>query len=505
MKKMKEWKNFMAGFMAVSLACTGMAGCSSQEGGAKGTETGKAVDTGADLTEDGKGEITGEKVRISWGVKKPTSENDKMAFEAVAEDYNSFNKQNVVVEINFVEAADDAQYNTWLSTQLMGGTAPEVVGTWYTPAVENYRKGLVTDLSEELEKPNPYMEEGGAWKDQFAAGLIEQSADNLSDAVPSIPLSTVAVKVFYNKSIFSEAGIEELPKTYGELLEVCSRIQETGKAAFIVPNQSAADNVFNWLHRMFMDQLSDDRIDEIDLSKNGIVELNEICAAVEQKKINLSDTPWSEALPLIKDFSEYWYPGYNGLDNNSANDLFMRGEGAMLMNLGMVLKTFLENPDIDFEIGYFTFPYLTKEDSEYACEKVYEMGGAPQNSQCIPSAVSGEKLDAAKDFLHYLSSDRAAAIFAEKIWWVPPFKITSDMPEAMKDMYIEGNTSKLRLLAPQTDQLLYQDDTKLGQLYLDGEITEEEFNDTLQQDLESSVEQLKSANGWSSENNWGNK
>lgn len=256
---------------------------------------------------------------------------------------------------------------------------------------------------------------------------------------------------------------------------------------------------------MFMDQLIDDKIGEIDLSSNGIVELNEICAAVDKKQIVLTEAPWSEALGLIKDFSQYWYPGYNGLDGQTAKDLFMRGEGAMLMNTGMVLKDFQENPDIDFEIGYFAFPYLTKEDSQYACEKVYEMGGAPQCSQCIPSVVADEKLDAAIDFLYFLSSSKGVSVFAEKVWWVPPFKNVTGMPEVMKDMKIEGNTSKLRLLAPQTDQLLYQDDTKLAQLYLDGAITEEEFNSTLQLDLESSVEQLKSSNGWSEENNWGNQ
>lgn len=442
-------------------------------------------------------------VEISWGIAKPKSETDMKAYETVVENYNKENTKNVTVKINYVEYTDDAQYNTWLSSQLMGGVAPEVVGTWYTPAVENYRKGLVRDLSPELAEKNPYSGSEEAWQDLYSEGLLNQSMDNLSNAIPSVPLSTVAVKIFYNKTLFEQAGIDEIPETFTEFMDLCQNLQDQGIVPFIVPNQSAADNVFNWLHRMFMDQMIDGLVGDIDTSGNEQVELNEICAAFDKGQIDLTKEPWNAPLPLIKEFSQYWYPGYNGLDTATVNDLFMRGEGAMVMNTGPTLKTFLDNPDIDFEIGYFTFPYLTKEDSPLACEKIYEMGGAPQSSQCIPAAVTGEKLEAAMDFLQYLSSEKAAAVFAEQLWWVPPFKEVSGMPEVMKDMYIEGATSKLRLLAPQTDQLLYQDDTKLGQLYLEDQITAEEFNATLQKDLEDSVTQLKETNGWSSENNWG--
>jgi len=487
MRKKRE----LAVILSVFLAAGSLFGCGSG---------------GENSPSDGTGQVqksVDKPIEITWGISKPGDENAQEAYEEVVEKYNSENTGNVIVKMNYVEYTDDAQYNTWLSSQLMGGVAPEVVATWYTPATENFRKGLVRDLSDVLAKPNPYQDTGKAWQDSFSEGLLNQSMDNLSNAIPSIPMATVAVKIFYNKDIFKQCGITELPSNFTELMNVCQKIQDQGTVPFIVPNQSAADNVFNWLHRMFMDQMIDEIVTQLDLSGNEQVELNEICAGFSRGQINLTQEPWNGALPLIKDFSQYWYPGYNGINASTALDLFVKGEGAMLMNTGNTLKTFDSNPDIPFEIGYFTFPYLTKTDSPFACEKIYEMGGAPQASQCIPSAVTGEKLDAAIDFLQYLSSEKAAAIFAEKCWWVPPFKQVSSLPEAMKDMYIEGNTSKLRLLAPQTDQLLYQDDTKLGQLYLEGNITEEEFSDRLQKDLEESVKQLMESNNWSEENEWG--
>ena len=442
-------------------------------------------------------------VEISWGVQRQKTSGENEAYERVAQAYNETNSKGITVTVNFVEYTDSAQWNTWLTSQLIGGVANEVVLSWHIPAIEHYKKGLLVDLKPYLDQPNPYSESSSSWWDNFTDGLVNQNMDSITGVVPSVPLGTTAVKVFYNKGLFERLGITELPATYNELIEICQIIQADGAAPFIVANQSPNDDHFNWFHRMFMDQTIEPLIDDIDLTGNGVVELNEICAAYDKGLINLEDPRWAVPLPILKEFSQYWYPGYNGLDKTTANDLFIRQDGAMIMAVGHTLKTYIENPDLDFEIGFFSFPYLTKENTEYAVEKPYEMGGAPQNNMCIPASASGDKLTAAIDFLQFLSSEKGAALLAEGLWWTPPFKEVKSMPDAMAGMYIEGSTSKLRLLAPQTDQLLYQDDTKLGQLFLEGKITAEEFSASLNEDLKTSVEALKQSNDWNEANNWG--
>ena len=479
-------KKLLTGLLVLAMMF-GIAGCGQTEEGGGGSDT----------------EGEEKKTEITWAVMNVTNENEVKAYDTVVENYNRENGKGYTVTLSYIESTDDAQYNTWLSSQLMGGVAPDIVESWYSPAVENYRKGLVRDLSDILEEPNPYEGSGNPWKDNFTDGLLNQSMDNQSNAIPSIPLSTVAVKVFYNKDVFEQAGITEEPETFADFMEVCGTLAKNDIVPFIVPNKSAADNVFNWLHRMFMDQMIDGIVYDMDISGNAQIEMNEICAAYDKGMIDLTQEPWNEPLNIIKDFSQYWYPGYNGIDTSSAQDLFLRQEGAMLMSLGGSLKNFLENPDLEFEIGYFTFPYLTKETSPLACEVAYEMGGAPQDSQCIPNSTEGDKLEAAIDFLQYLSSPKAAAVMTEYAWTIPPFKEVEGLPENMANMYIEGKTSVLRLLAPQTDELLYQDDTKLGQLFLDDQISAQEFSEALQKDLAETVEQQKTTNGWSEENNWG--
>jgi raffinose/stachyose/melibiose transport system substrate-binding protein len=442
-------------------------------------------------------------VTITWGLHKPKQEAEEKVYNKIITEYNKVNPK-VQVKLAFTEYTDAAQWNTWLNAQLIGGAAPDLVSMLYVPAMENFRKGLVVDLKPYLDKPNPFDSKPRSWWDSFSSGLINQNMDNTNRAVPSVPLATVAVKVFYNKELFDKAGIKSTPKTYSELIEISEKLKTAGTAPFIAPNKSPADNVMNWLHRMFMDQMIEPLIPQLDKDKNGLVELNEIVAGTKAGIIDLDKSPWSDSVNIIKGFSKYWYPGYNGIDNMTALDLFIKQQGAMIMQTGDNLRKIIDNPDRKFEVAFFPFPNLTKKDSPHAVEKLYEMGGAPQQTFAIPNSVKGEKLDAAVNFLQYLSSEKGAALFAEGFWWSSPIK-DAVLPDKLKGMFIEGNTSSLRLLAPTNSQKLFQNDTMIGQLFLEGKVTDKEFNAQLNKDLKEAVDQISKQNNWNEANGWGTK
>jgi ABC-type glycerol-3-phosphate transport system substrate-binding protein len=436
-------------------------------------------------------------------VQKPKLEADENVYNKIVAEYGKANPK-VQVKVAYTEFADAAQWNTWLNSQLIGGSAPDVVSILYVPAMENFRKGLVVNLKPYLDKPNAFDPKKRSWMESYSSGLINQSMDNTNGAVPSVPLATVAVKVFYNKELFNKAGIKNPPKTYSELIEVSQKLQAAGITPFIAPNKSPSDNVLNWLHRMFMDQMIEPLLPQLDRDKSGIVEFNEIAAGVKSGIIDVEKAPWSESIALVKDFSKYWYPGFNGMDKVTAMDLFIKQQGAMIMETGDNFRKIIENPDRKFDVAFFPFPYLTKKDSPLAVEKLYEMGGAPQQSFAIPNSVKGEKLEAAVNFLQFLSSEKGAALFADGFWWTPPIK-DGALPEKLKGMFIEGNTSSLRLMAPTTSQKLYQDHTMLGQLFLEGRVTAKEFNAQMNKDVLEAVDQAIKQNNWTEANGWGTK
>src|SRR4051812_22035737 len=67
---------------------------------------------------------TGASVTITWGVQKPKKEADEAVYNKVISEYMKLNPK-VQVKMAYTEYADDAQWTTWLNSQLLGGAAPD--------------------------------------------------------------------------------------------------------------------------------------------------------------------------------------------------------------------------------------------------------------------------------------------------------------------------------------------------------------------------------------------
>ena len=439
---------------------------------------------------------------IRWGGILSTADGTiEKAFRKVATEYQKI-KPDTEVKIEFLNADDYSHNRTWIVTQLVGGTAPDIMQTWHTWAKEDYRKGLVIDLKPYLNEEYEYGDKGRTWIQHFQPELISQSRDNTTGKFPSVPLASVAVKVIYNKALFNKAGIERLPATMTDMLKCCELLERADITPFIIPNASPGDDVVNWIHRMFMDQMIEPLIPSIDLDSSGYIEMNEIIAGVDKGIIDLEKSPWSNSPELIKDFSRYWIKDFNGLDRKTAVDLFIKGKGAMIIEWGFSLKAISENREREFEFGVFSFPYLTKNESEYAVGKLYEMGGAPQLNMCVPATVEKESLETVINLLQFLSSPQAANILAEEGWMVSSLQ-NIPLPQGLGDFVIKGSTSRLRLLSPLVSKELYEDDNRFSQLYLEGKISLSEFNAALNNDLKDFVKEQKKLNNWTESNNWG--
>ena len=63
----------------------------------------------------------------------------------------------------------------------------------------------------------------------------------------AMPLGLEAYSIAYNKDLFEEAGIEELPTTITELREVCEQLEAAGIQPFI----NAYTDVAHVVRRMF--------------------------------------------------------------------------------------------------------------------------------------------------------------------------------------------------------------------------------------------------------------
>lgn len=72
-----------------------------------------------------------------------------------------------------------------------------------------------------------FVAESG-YEDTAIAGLISACREAGGGTLKSIPYQPNLFNFFYNKAIFEEAGVEAVPTTWDEFLDVCAKVKEAG-------------------------------------------------------------------------------------------------------------------------------------------------------------------------------------------------------------------------------------------------------------------------------------
>lgn len=174
-----------------------LAGCSG--GGNEGGEEGQA--NGA--------------VTIEWWHIQNT-EPMRPVWDALAKEYMAQNP-NVKIEIQAIE--NDA-FKPKLTTVTQSGDAPDIFQTWGGGVLaQQAQVGLVKDLTNDV----------SSWFGNFQEVIAETyKADG---KIYAVPYDAGMVGIWYNKKLFKEAGIEEVPETWSEFIDAVKKL----KAANITP------------------------------------------------------------------------------------------------------------------------------------------------------------------------------------------------------------------------------------------------------------------------------
>ena len=134
------------------------------------------------------------------------------------------------------EAIPESTYGQWMSTQLMGGTAPDIVqaGMVEGHLMTAFFIRYFVPLSRYVTRPNPY----NAGTDLEKVPLIRTFKDGMrrsfideTQEFMTVPLALTGVRLFYNKPLLKKlTGLDEAPADYRAFLEVCEKIR-VAKAA----------------------------------------------------------------------------------------------------------------------------------------------------------------------------------------------------------------------------------------------------------------------------------
>lgn len=172
--------------------------------------------------------------------------------------------------------------------------------------------------------------------DDFAIKALPASVRRWAGSLVTIPYQPYTSGIFYNKAMFTEAGVEGEPQTWSEFLEVCEKIKSTGVAP-IAQDDAYVDYAFGYHLARYVGQAG---VEEIVLNGNWAENENVLKAA--QDIVDLIEKGY---------FSEYAPGAYPEGENEVGYE-----EAAMLVNASWVPAEITNNTGCDLEWGMFNYP-----------------------------------------------------------------------------------------------------------------------------------------------------
>ncbi len=430
-----------------------------------------------------------------WGAEFATAQKVEETHKKIFADYKA--KTGTDVELVLVP---DNNYRTWMVTQQAAGSMPDVVLTRMAWVWEDFAKEQVHDLTPYLEKESPYNP-GKPWKDTFLPSFYKDSINPANGVLNSVPAFTAMIRILYNQELFDKAGIAKAPTTWLEFIDANKKLKESGVVPMAMSGQS--NSHISWFLTSIFGQLDEQLRKQMDTDGDNMVIKNELARATDLGLIDYTKYPFKDGLELFKDFSQYWNTDFNGIDEKTAEQLWLTGQAAMLIFNSANLSLVEDMEGRDFAYGGFPIPVITKEQFPDAMEKSVMLGGAANESWAVSSTVKGEKLDAAIDLIQYLTSPDVEGQLGEALSYLPTIT-NANLPEKLQGFVMQNeDIRRANYTGPATIKEFSDFLIKSMQLYLGGSVDTNKLTSELNAEWKKGMDNAKNTNGWTEANKYG--
>lgn len=364
---------------------------------------------------------SGDMIEISISFWEPsTSQEMEKAFTALSEKYNKI-KPNIKIKL-LPQPVNG--YQEWIKAQFATNNAPIIEYNNPDLLWDQYKSGLVIDIKEALNAPNPYAD-NQIWRDLFLDGKLEAATNYKAEPTFVIPLSGLGLAYFYNTEIYEKLGLK-IPKTWDEFMKNCEVIKQDGinPIAFMAQKKDSVQ----WLSwyittGMFGDEFLADN--NINVNGDNNIDAREAARAVNSGHFNIVKNSkfkgmYETYLEMVEQYAEY-AQNSTGLDEAGAKAQFLSGKAAHIMSGSWDIQSFIASENKQFKISAFAFPKFTKENSPYAGENMIITGVQPL--AITKSAEQSEEVKAASiDFLQFITAPENYKIFVETTYSMPIVK-----------------------------------------------------------------------------------
>ncbi len=193
-----------------------------------------------------------------------------------------------------------------------------------------------------LSKPMDKYYEEYNWGDKLLPAAAA-FADQYEGGKHGVPFTFKAEAVYYNKGLFEQAGIEQEPQSYDELVDVAEQLKQAGIPAFTF------GGTVNWHVMRLMDVILE--------AKCGA----ETHDALKNMEVSWAETPCAtESFEEMKMWAEnYILTPFMGIDQAQSFNLFVAERAAMMLEGDWLVQQLSENTDLS-KFGLFPFPTGTE-------------------------------------------------------------------------------------------------------------------------------------------------
>jgi ABC-type glycerol-3-phosphate transport system substrate-binding protein len=419
---------------------------------------------------DGEHSVTEKRViRIAHSL---SDERVQEAFQALADKYKKIHPDTEVK----IQSIPLRAYEQWVTTQLMGGTAPDliqVLGNSQNWAIlaQHYMDALTPYIIDE----NPYNHgtdlENESWRASYIDGMEGGYFMHLLDFY-SIPLTVDNIRVYYNREIFNEVfGSDKPPQDFTEWMSMCEQISAHAEALgeLLYPLAvSREDRLLDF----YYPTVTANMMRSYDINFAAAHTATQVYLGLLSGDFDLHDERVKAGLELVSEIYSHTQPSFISDMDEQKRFLFLQRRAAMV--LGNTRDFGLYRDISDFPVGVFYFPQVGADHPEYGRYYVGPARESPNTTFSFGLSQSSRNREAALDFMKFCTSRQNNAAFCAALDWYPAIK---DAP--MRE--------ELRIFEPRSQGVIYYPNfyswfgpvqlyfEQFFPLYLDGQIDVDAF------------------------------
>ena len=304
----------------------------------------------------------------------------KTRVEAIDKLISSFEAENPSIRVKHTNFPY-ADYRKKVAIAVSAGDGPDIVQLYYGWLNDYRESGLIQPLPKN-EFPHSKIE------DEFF-GMVKSMKVN--GDYWGLPTAVRSLALFYNKDLFTEAGISGPPETLADFVDAAKKITKKDSSGNYLQIGFAVDTDgqdHHWwrevLTRLYGGQ---------PYSNDG-------------KKIAYNSDAGIKALKFITDLEKTHKVGSNGFMNRG-QDAFKAGKAGMEIDGSFRISTFNKAKDLNFGIAELPGHY----------GKRYNFSSYWVNG--ISSKAKGEKFEAAIKFLKHVTTEDAMQLWLDTVGELP--------------------------------------------------------------------------------------